>query len=84
MHAAVCGTDAAPVTGVTHRFTDVNACKTACAGFAPTPEVSATVTTGNNFACRIYHLTNAAAQTAAAMVDTHCGHTLATATGQCI
>ena len=84
MEAKVCGTDAAPVTGVTHRYTDMNACMTACGGFTTTPEASPTVTSGNTLACRIYHLTNAAAGATAAVTDTHCGHTLATATGQCI
>jgi hypothetical protein len=84
MEAKVCGTDAAQVAGVTNRYTDVNACLTACAGFAKTPEASPTVQSGNNFACRIYHLTNAAAQTTAAGVNTHCGHTLSPATGVCI
>lgn len=84
MEAKVCGTDAAPVTGVTNRYTDLAACKTACNGFTKTPEASPTVQSGNNFACRIYHLTNAAAQTTAANVDMHCGHTLSPATGQCI
>lgn len=84
MATKVCGTDAAQVTGVTNRFTDLNACMTACGNFATTPEASPSVTSGNNFACRIYHLTNAAAQTTPAGVNTHCGHILATATGQCI
>ena len=84
MEAKVCGTDAAQVAGVTNRYTDVNACMTACGGFATTPEASPSVTSGNSFACRIYHLTNAAASTTAANVNLHCGHTLATATGQCI
>lgn len=83
MEAKVCGTDAAPVTGVTNRYTDTNACMTACGTFATTPEASPSVTSGNNLACRIYHLTNAAAMTGAA-VNTHCGHTLAVATAVCM
>jgi len=84
MEAKVCGTDAAQVAGVTNRYTDVNACMTACGTFAMTPEASPTVTSGNTFACRIYHLTNAAAQTTAAATNTHCGHTLAVATAVCM
>jgi len=89
MEAKVCGTDAAPVTGVTNRYTDTAACMTACAAFTKTPEYSPTVTTGNNLACRVYHLTNAAAQVVgSAANNTHCGHTLSPAVpagagGQC-
>jgi hypothetical protein len=83
MEAKVCGTDALPVTGVTNRYTDTAACMTACGNFVTTPEASPTATTGNTFACRIYHLTNAAAN-AAPGTNTHCGHTLATPTGACI
>jgi hypothetical protein len=72
----VCGTDATPVTGVTNRYTDLAACKAACTGFTKTPEASPTVQSGNTFACRVYHLTNAAAQTTTAGTNAHCGHTL--------
>jgi hypothetical protein len=72
----VCGTDAVPITGVTNRYTDLNACRIACATFATIPEASPTVSAGNSFACRVYHLTNAAAQTTAASLNLHCGHTL--------
>jgi len=84
MEVRICGTDAAPVTGITNRYTDMNACMTACAGFAKTPEYSTATTTGNTLACRVYHLTNAAAQTVGTMANNHCGHTLATATALCI
>src|SRR4051794_5453627 len=76
----VCGTDAAPVTVggtvIAHRYPTLAACTAACATFAKTPEASPSVTSGNTFACRIYHLTNAAAQTTATGVNAHCGHTL--------
>jgi hypothetical protein len=72
----ICGTNAAPVTGVANRYADTAACLTACTAFIKTPEASPTVTTGATFACRIYHLTNAAAQATPAGVNTHCGHTL--------
>jgi hypothetical protein len=84
MQTRVCGTDAAPVTGVTNRYTDLAACRTACATFATTPEASPTVTSGNSFACRVYHMTNAAAQTTAANINVHCGHTLAPAVAVCM
>lgn len=83
MEAKVCGTNAAPVAGITNRYADTNACMTACAGFTTTPEASPTAISGNTFACRIYHLTNAAAG-AAPDANTHCGHTLSPATGACI
>lgn len=83
MEAKVCGTDANPVAGVTNRYATTAACMTACAGFAKTPEASPNVVSGDNFACRIYHLTNAAAG-AAPGADAHCGHTLSPATGACI
>ena len=83
MEAKVCGTDASPVAGVTNRYATTAACMTACAGFTKTPEASPNVQSGNNFACRIYHLTNAAAG-AAPGTNAHCGHTLSPATGVCI
>ena len=42
-------------------FPDLSACMTACAGFADTPVYNASITSGNSFACRMYHLTAAAA-----------------------
>jgi hypothetical protein len=88
MEAKVCGTDAAQVTVagtvITNRYADTAACMTACTGFTKTPEYSPSATMGNTFACRIYHLTNAAAQTTPTGVENHCGHTLATATANCI
>ncbi len=84
MEAKVCGTNAAPVTGVTNRYADTATCMTACAGFATTPEASPTAPAGNTFACRIYHLTNAAAGATPDVTNTHCGHTLSPATSVCI
>ena len=83
----VCGTDAMPVTGVTNHYTDMAACMTACAGFAKTTPYNSTAPNGNTLACRINHLTNAAANATAATVaawNTHCGHTLSPAMGVCI
>ena len=56
-------------TGANAQFTSAAECMTACAGYATTPAYSATVTSGNSFACRMYHLT--AASTAPAV---HCPH----------
>jgi hypothetical protein len=85
MEATVCGTDAAQVTGVSNRYADTAACMTACTGFTKTPEYSPTAATGNTFACRFYHLTNAAQQVPGSTAhNNHCGHTLATATANCI
>jgi hypothetical protein len=88
MEAKVCGTNTAPVTigvtEITNRYATKLDCLNACAAFDKTTEYSPTVTTGNNFACRIYHLTNAAAQTTPTGVNIHCGHTLSPATSQCI
>jgi hypothetical protein len=76
----VCGTDATPVkvenTEITHRYPTLAACTAACATFTKTREASPTATSGNDFACRIYHLTNAAAQTTFKGAQAHCGHTL--------
>jgi hypothetical protein len=83
MHTKVCGTNAVPVANVNNRYADLATCTAACANFATTPEASPTAPAGNTFACRIYHLTNAAAATGAA-IDTHCGHALATATAVCL
>ena len=82
----VCGTDDAPVVGISNRYANLGACMTACAAFAKTPPYSATSPSGNTFACRIYHVTNAAAaasQANSALVNTHCGHTLSPATAVC-
>ena len=85
LQTKICGTDANQVTGVTNRYADSAACLTACAAFTTTPEATPSATTGNTLACRVYHVTNAAAQTTAAGVNTHCGHTLtSTATNMAI
>lgn len=83
LEAKICGTDAAPVTGVTNRYATTADCMTACTGFVKTPEYGTTTVSGNTFACRIYHLTNAAAN-AAPGTNAHCGHTLATPLAACL
>jgi hypothetical protein len=49
---------------------DMGQCMTACGGFATTPAYNSMQTSGNTFACRLYHAT-------AASLDpmTHCKHT---------
>lgn len=86
LQTKVCGTNATQVTGVdaNHRYADLAACKAACGDFVKTPEASPTVQSGNTFACRIYHLTNAAAQTTPTGLQAHCGHTLAMGTDAAI
>jgi len=75
--AGVCGNDCEGFCAVAlHSCTGDNsvyaaaaACMTECAGFATTPAYSTTTTSGNSFACRLYHLTAAASDAA-----THCDH----------
>jgi hypothetical protein len=56
-------------TGTMAQYTDSNDCMTKCAQFPDTVKYSASVTSGNTLACRLYHAT-------VATVDpvTHCGH----------
>jgi hypothetical protein len=87
LEAKICGTNAAPVTGVTNRYADTAACMTACAGFATAPEYSPTAPAGNTLACRFNHLTNAGLYKQTnepGTQNTHCGHTLSPATGVCM
>lgn len=63
----VCGTQATPP------YADMNACMTACAGYATTPPYDATQTGGNSLACRLYHAT-----AASTLPGTHCPHTAST------
>lgn len=76
----LCGTDAAPVAGVTKRYASLDACMAACAAFDKTVAYSSATASGPTFACRIFHLGNVALYTSMnlpAMIDAHCGHTLA-------
>lgn len=77
----LCGTDAVPVNGVANRYGTREACMIACAAFIKTTPYSAATSTGNTFACRIFHLNNVALYTFMSMpdmVNAHCGHTLDT------
>jgi hypothetical protein len=74
---SVCGDDCtsfctiaqAVCTGQNQQFPDTATCLSQCAMFATTPTYNATITGGDSFACRMYHLT------AAALIPAiHCGH----------
>ena len=75
--AGVCGNDCdgfcsialGVCTGPNQVFADLGQCQSACAGFPTTPAYSASVPSGDSFACRLYHLTAAALDPA-----THCSH----------
>jgi hypothetical protein len=72
---AICGTGANTAT----QFTDNAACMTACAAWDRTAAFNVvTPVEGNNLACRMYHLTQAATDAA-----THCAHTGPTPTLHC-
>jgi hypothetical protein len=59
----------ATCTGANQSFPSMNDCMTACGGFPINPVYDATVTSGNSFACRMYHLTAAAVDPSG-----HCSH----------
>jgi hypothetical protein len=88
LEVAVCGTLDTPNTNITvpagacgsPAGTNTNCfyqnepdCLAKCAAFTKTPAYSAATQSGNTFACRLYHVTNAAVSTQAA--GTHCQHT---------
>jgi hypothetical protein len=56
-------------TGSNQQYASTGDCLAECAGFPATPKYNATTTSGDSYACRLYHLT-------AASVDpgTHCAH----------
>lgn len=56
-------------------------CVAKCANFVKTPAYSAATQSGNTFACRLYHITNAAVSNTAA--NTHCQHTGPAPTAAC-
>ncbi|MEI8259193.1 MAG: hypothetical protein WCJ30_26285 [Deltaproteobacteria bacterium] len=81
--ASVCGTPCEgfcaiamhACTGANMEFASADACISACNAFATTPSYSTTTTSGNSYACRLYHLTVASSSTASAA--THCPHIVA-------
>jgi hypothetical protein len=56
--------------GPTQVFATMPDCMTACAGFNPSPTYNASISSGDSYACRMWHLT------AAASIDavSHCPH----------
>jgi len=75
--AGVCGNDCdgfctIALATCASQFADMGACMTACASFTDDTAYNATVMSGNNLACRLYHLT--AAANSAADATTHCPH----------
>ncbi len=70
----VCGTTAAPVTGVTPQYADSPDCLAKCAAFPNKTATYLVGAKGDSLACRLYHVTNAAALTDPAMITAHCGH----------
>jgi len=97
LEVATCGTIAAPNANVTVPngacgspadsnancfYQDEADCVAKCANFVKTPAYSAATTSGSTFACRLYHITNAAVSNTAA--GTHCQHTGPAPTQACI
>ncbi len=62
-------------TGANQQFASMAVCMTACAGFATGTRYNTAQTSGNTFACRLYHLSVAASSAASA--TTHCPHIVA-------
>lgn len=56
-------------TGPNQVYASLNQCMTECAGFPTSPPYSTAVTSGDSFACRLYHLTAASVDPAG-----HCSH----------
>jgi hypothetical protein len=80
LEVKVCGTIDAG--GANAQYQNQAACMSSCATFTKTPAYSAATTSGNTFACRLYHITNAAVDAPSAA--THCKHTGPTPTAACI
>jgi hypothetical protein len=80
LEVAVCGT--VDAGGAKPQYQNLAACMSSCATFATTPAYSAASKSGTTFACRLYHITNAAVDAASATA--HCPHTGPTPTAACI
>jgi hypothetical protein len=78
LEVAACGTIAAG--GANAVYQDMDACTTACAGFDRATKYTAppAAATGNNLACRLYHVTNAITDPV-----NHCKHTALVAAAPC-
>lgn len=75
--AGVCGNDCDGFCTIAlatcpSQFADMGACMSTCASFTDDTAYNATVMSGNNLACRLYHLTAAANSDADAAI--HCPH----------
>jgi hypothetical protein len=93
LEVATCGTKDAPKAGLTIGgncggadpsacvYQNEADCVAKCGAFTKTPAYSSATTSGNTFACRLYHITNAAVTGAAAL---HCQHTGPTPVAACI
>ena len=64
-----CNIALAACTGANQVYSSMAQCLTECATFPTSPTYNSSVTTGNSFACRMYHLTNATLSPAI-----HCSH----------
>jgi hypothetical protein len=94
LEVAICGTKDTPNTAITIGgncggadptaclYQNEADCVAKCGAFDKATPYSATTTSGNTFACRLYHITNAAVSNTAA--GTHCQHTGPTPTAACI
>jgi hypothetical protein len=69
-----CGTTAAPITGVTPQYADNADCLAKCGAFPNKTANFSVGAKGDSLACRLYHVTNAAALTDPVMITAHCGH----------
>lgn len=67
--AGFCSIALGACTGSNQIYTSLAQCMTDCATFPTAPKYSSTVTSGNSFACRMYHLTNATLDPVG-----HCSH----------
>ena len=54
-----CTVALATCTGANQVYSSMSQCTAECATFNTSPAYNASITTGNSFACRMYHLTNA-------------------------
>lgn len=69
-----CSVAAAACTGNNLIYASTDVCKTECLGFASvTARYNSTLTSGNSYACRMYHL-SIAATAGGSQAATHCPH----------
>jgi len=85
-----CGSTDAPIPGgmITPQYANAADCLAKCAAFPNKDQNYSITAKGDSLACRLYHVTNAAANAVAnppvpAMVNLHCGHSAPAATAPC-